>query len=95
MALSETTVRHARANGCEYTLKDSDGLVLLVKTNGSRIWHFRFYWSGEQQRMSLGVYPAIGLRDARTRRDEARNLVARHRSARSSSARARGAHNPC
>ena len=76
MALSETTVRHARANGSEYTLKDSDGLVLVVKTNGSRIWHFRFYWSGEQQRMSLGVYPAIGLKDARIRRDEARNLVA-------------------
>jgi len=77
MALSETAVRHARANGCDYTLKDSDGLVLLVKTNGSRIWHFRFYWSREQQRMSLGVYPAIGLKDARTRRDEARNLVAK------------------
>ncbi len=76
MALSDTTVRQARAKASDYTLKDSEGLVLLVKTNGSKIWHFRFYWSGEQQRLSLGLYPAIGLKDARTRRDDARSLVA-------------------
>ena len=34
-------------------------------------------WGGKQPRISLGVYPAISLRDARTRRDEARNLVAK------------------
>ncbi len=40
-------------------------------------WHFRFYWGGKQPRIWLGIYPEISLRDARTRRDEARNLVAK------------------
>ena len=70
MALSDTTVRLARASGSDYTLKDADGLVLFVTAQGSKSWHFRFCWGGKQPRISLGVYPAISLRDARTRRDE-------------------------
>ena len=77
MALSDTTVRLARATGTDYTLGDADGLALCVNAKGSKSWHFRFYWDGKQPRISLGVYPAITLRDARTRRDEARNLVAK------------------
>ncbi len=77
MALSDTTVRLARATGTDYTLGDADGLALFVTAQGSKSWHFRFYWGGKQPRISLGIYPEISLRDARARRDEARNLVAK------------------
>jgi len=77
MALSDTTVRLARATGTDYTLGDADGLALFVTAQGSKSWHFRFCWGGKQLRISLGIYPEISLRDARTRRDEARNLVAK------------------
>jgi len=30
MALSDTTIRQARASGTDYTLKDADGLALLA-----------------------------------------------------------------
>jgi hypothetical protein len=73
MALSDTTVRLARATGTDH----ADGLALFVTAQGSKSWHFRFYWGGKQPRISLGIYPEISLRDARTRRDEARNLVAK------------------
>ncbi|MCW5230502.1 DUF4102 domain-containing protein [Verminephrobacter eiseniae] len=76
MALSDATVRQARPKSKDYTLTDSDGLTLYVSTSGSRIWKFRFYWVGQQQRMSFGSYPEVGLKDARARRDEARALVA-------------------
>lgn len=76
MALSDTTVRQAPAKGKDYTLNDFDGLALFVSAKGSKHWYFRFCWDGRQQRISLGRYPEIGLRDARTRRDEARSLVA-------------------
>ena len=76
MALSDATVRQARPKATHYTLKDTDGLALYVSVSGSRIWKFRFYWAGQQQRMSFGTYPEIGLKEARTRRDEARALVA-------------------
>ena len=77
MALSDTTVRQPRASGTDYTLKDADGLALFVTAQGSKSWHFRFCWGGKQPRISLGIYPEISLRDARARRDEARNLVAK------------------
>ncbi|NCE93984.1 integrase arm-type DNA-binding domain-containing protein [Pseudomonas sp. L13] len=76
MALSEMAVRHARITGNDYTLGDSDGLTLNVTARGGKVWLFRYYWSGKQKRMSLGSYPQIGLKEARTRRDEARALVA-------------------
>src|SRR5260370_30542768 len=77
MALSDTAVRQARDTGTDYTLGDADGLALFVTAQGAKSWHFRFCWGGKQPRISLGIYPEISLRDARARRDEARNLVAK------------------
>ncbi|WP_256804690.1 tyrosine-type recombinase/integrase [Pseudomonas putida] len=76
MALSEMAIRHARVTGKDYTLADSDGLILHITAQGGKIWHFRYYWAGKQKRMSFGSYPQLGLRDARTKRDEARALLA-------------------
>lgn len=66
MALSEMAVRHARITGNDYTLGDSDGLTLNVTTSGGKVWLFRYYWTGKQKRMSLGCYPKISLKEART-----------------------------
>ncbi len=77
MALSDVAVRQAKATGTDYTLPDFDGLSLAVSAAGTKTWHFRYTWLGRQKRMSLGVYPEISLREARTRRDEARALVAK------------------
>ncbi|MDR2127976.1 MAG: Arm DNA-binding domain-containing protein, partial [Burkholderiaceae bacterium] len=77
MALSDLTVRQAKATGKRYTLADLDGLGLAVSAVGGKAWYFRYYWLGKQKRMSLGAYPAIGLREARTLRDEARALLAK------------------
>ncbi len=76
MPLTDTTVRHAKNYGKNYSLKDMDGLHLFVSAKGATSWHFRFYWLGKQARISLGMYPAIGLKDARLARDQARTLVA-------------------
>lgn len=76
MALTDTAVRQAKPSGKNYTLKDSGGLALFVGPKGAKQWHFRFYWLGKQSRISLGVYPAVSLKEARTARDEARALVA-------------------
>jgi integrase len=37
----------------------------------------RYYWLGKQKRISLGTYPEVSLREARTLRDQARALLAR------------------
>lgn len=77
MPLTDTAVRQAKARDKAYTLNDSDGLSLHVSPNGTKAWHFRFSWQGKQPRISLGTYPDLSLRDARERRDQARNQVAK------------------
>jgi len=77
MALSDVAVRQAKATGKDYSLPDFDGLCLAVSATGTKSWHFRYTWLGRQKRMSLGTYPEITLREARTRRDDARALVAK------------------
>ncbi|SSW71262.1 Prophage integrase IntS [Achromobacter veterisilvae] len=77
MALSDLTVRQAKAADKTYNLPDTDGLGLVVAPTGGKSWHLRYYWLGKQKRISLGNYPEIGLREARTLRDEARALLAK------------------
>lgn len=77
MALSDLIIRQAKAAKKKYTLPDTDGLGLVVSPVGGKAWHLRYYWLGKQKRISLGNYPEIGLREARTLRDEARALLAK------------------
>lgn len=77
MAISDLTVRQAKAADKTYSLPDTDGLGLVVAPTGGKSWHLRYYWLGKQKRISLGNYPEIGLREARTLRDEARALLAK------------------
>lgn len=77
MSLSDLTVRQAKAANKTRTLPDTDGLYLVVAPTGGKSWSLRYYWLGKQKRISLGNYPAIGLRKARTLRDEARALLAK------------------
>ncbi|WP_458379631.1 tyrosine-type recombinase/integrase [Serratia ureilytica] len=77
MALSDTAVQQAKSTGKAYTLGDTYGLSLAVSADGGKSWHFRYSWNNAQKRLSLGTYPEISLKEARSRRDEARELVAR------------------
>lgn len=48
---------------------------LLVQPNGSKLWRYAYRFHGKQKTLSLGSYPLVSLRDARTKRDEARELL--------------------
>jgi len=74
--LTELGIGRARPKTTVYSLKDGRGLSLRIEPNGAKLWHFRFYWQGKQQRISLGCYPDVGLVQARQRREDARALVA-------------------
>jgi len=53
----------------------SAGCSCLLPLPG-KWWRFRFRFDGKEKLLSLGVYPDVGLKDARNRRDEARKLLA-------------------
>lgn len=69
-------IRRARPEAKAYTLGDGLELALLIEPNGNKSWRFRYRFVGNPEMISLGVYPTITLADARSRRDEARKLVA-------------------
>ncbi|HBX4909511.1 TPA: tyrosine-type recombinase/integrase [Klebsiella variicola subsp. variicola] len=76
MPLNDMQIRRAKPEAKAYTLGDGQGLSLLIEPNGSKSWRFRYRYAGKPKMISLGVYPTITLADARSRRDNARKLVA-------------------
>lgn len=77
MALTDTFVKNAKhtgkATGDKHT--DGDGLYLLVKAAG-KYWRMDYSHADKRNTLALGVYPAVSLAKARTRRIEARELLA-------------------
>ena len=65
--LTNTEVLRAKALEKDLTLHDGDGLFLIVKTSGKKLWRFRFQRPATKQRtmMGLGVFPSLSLADAR------------------------------
>ena len=76
MALTDIKVRTAKPTDKQYKLTDGSGMHLLVHPNGSKYWRLQYRFDGKQKMLALGVYPDVSLADARTRRDDARNLLA-------------------
>ncbi|MBX5461807.1 MAG: integrase arm-type DNA-binding domain-containing protein [Steroidobacteraceae bacterium] len=76
MPLTEAAIRAARPHEKPYKLFDGGGLYLLVTPEGGRWWRLKYRYGGKERGLSLGVYPAVSLRTARERRDEARRLLA-------------------
>lgn len=75
--LSDLAVKSARAKEKSYRLRDDRGLYLRVDPNGRKYWIFRYWEKKEEHQLSLGPYPDVKLKDARTRRDEIRAARAR------------------
>jgi integrase len=75
MALTDTAIRNAKPENKPRKLFDERGLYLLV-ARGGKWWRFKYRFGGKEKLVSLGVYPDVGLKQARERRDEARKLVA-------------------
>jgi integrase len=49
---------------------------VLVHSNGSRYWRFKYRFLGKEKQLALGVYPEVKLADARERCAEARKVLA-------------------
>jgi integrase len=75
--LTEVAIRGAKPRDKAYKIFDGDGLFLLVTDSGAKHWRFKYRFDGREKLISLGSYPAIPLKLARERRQEARTLVAR------------------
>jgi integrase len=77
--LTNTEVLRTKAHDKDLTLHDGDGLFLIVKASGKKLWRFRYQRPATKQRtmISLGPYPALSLAEARNLRAEYNSLLAR------------------
>ena len=51
---------------------DGGGLFLHVMLGGSRYWRLKYRHGGREKLLALGVFPEVGLAEARDRREKAR-----------------------
>ena len=76
MPLTELQVRSAKPQPKIAKLTDGGGLQLWVTPEGAKRWRLAYRFAGGQKLLAIGVYPSVGLKEARTAREKARRLLA-------------------
>jgi integrase len=67
--LTDTEIKNAKPKEKKYTLSDGNGLQLVIKPDGKKIWEIRFTVDGKPKTTTAGAYPSVSLKDARIKRD--------------------------
>ena len=77
IALVDTEIKSATPKEKDYTLSDGNGLQLLIKKDGTKLWEFYYIRQSTQKRAktSFGVYPIVTLKNARDKRAEYQKLI--------------------
>ena len=74
--LNDKAVAAKQPKEKQYAVADGDGLTLVIKPNGTRVWWLRYRFAGKAKTLSLGVYPVVSLKQAREWALDARKLLA-------------------
>ncbi|MFK7913875.1 MAG: tyrosine-type recombinase/integrase, partial [Pseudomonadales bacterium] len=73
--LTTVAVRAAKPREKPYKLSDGAGMYLEVLPSGGRSWRLKYRIHGVEKRISFGTFPAVSLKDARTRALDAKKLL--------------------
>ena len=76
MALTDTALKALKPRDKTYTVTDDRGLYVEVFLTGGVVWRYRYRLNGKYEKLTLGKYPALTLKNARLKRDEAAHQVA-------------------
>ena len=76
MPLTDISIR-ALVHGDKPLKKaDEKGMFLLLQPSGGKLWRFKYRFNGKEKKLGLGRYPDVSLKEARRRRDQARQTLA-------------------
>ena len=67
--LTDLKIRSLKPTGKSYKQYDQRGLYLEVAKSGSKLWRLRYQFAGKSKLLSLGMYPTVGVAEARRKRD--------------------------
>ena len=73
--VSDIQLKNAKPAEKDYTVSVDEGLTLLIKSTGSKLWRYRYSYGGKRAMISLGKYPLISIKQARAQRNEYAELL--------------------
>jgi integrase len=76
MPLTELAVRNAKPADRLIKLSDGGGLQLWIERDGAKRWRLAYRVAGRQKLFAIGVYPEVGLKEARKAREAAKKVLA-------------------
>ena len=68
MALTDLAIKHSLPGPKIIKLSDGGGLQLWITPDGAKRWRLAYRFGGAQKALAIGVYPEVGLKDARNGR---------------------------
>jgi integrase len=77
MPLNDLAIKRAKPGPKIIKLSDGGGLQLWITPDGAKRWRLAYRFGGAQKTLAIGVYPEVGLKDARDAREGARQTLAR------------------
>ena len=78
MSLTDRQIVNLKPTDKPRKFSDGGGLHLFVSPSGGKLWRLAYRYGGKQKLLSFGPYPAVGLADARAKREEAKKQLASH-----------------
>lgn len=76
MSLTDTEIKALKPKEKTYIVTDKRGLYIEVSPTGGMAWRCRYQLNGKTEKLTLGRYPALSLKNARIKRDEALTAAA-------------------
>lgn len=78
MKLNDVRIRKLTAAGKHVPGKHADGggLYIEITVSGGSYWRLKYRFGGKEKRLAFGVYPIVGLKDAREKREAAKKVLA-------------------
>ncbi len=73
--MSDKEIKAAKPKEKIYKLFDGGGLYLEVPTKQSKRWRIKYRFDKKEKTLSLGIYPNVSLKSARTKREKIKQLL--------------------
>ncbi len=74
--LTDTEIRALKPREKIFKTFDGGGLYLQTTPKGGRLWRLKYRFAGREKLLALGTYPDTSLKLARTKRENAKALLA-------------------
>ncbi len=73
--LTDLACKRAAPRDRDWKLADGGSLYLLIKPSGTKSWRWKYRFGQKEKQLTLGLYPAVSVTQARRARDSARQQL--------------------